>query len=155
MFTITETGGLVAAWHTQDTDHVDKRLRQLDPNLFLDPEFDPRTGVYWTVKYWNGERAPEPVSPILEWREPTGVAKPMSEAVVHEVQRMMRRGPISIREIADENLRVRTERRDRAAEMYGEIVRDFERHDQRTHTVHRSVGLRMARDKMRARGEKV
>lgn len=148
MYSVSETGGLAVIWETRESADIDRQLKQIDQRLFLDPEHDGQR-VFWTVKFWNGERANPPVSLILDWR------KPLTDQLVQEVKRQYQRGPLDLEAIRKANLELQARKAEEAQETYEELTRDFERHDKRSHVVHRSQGLRMSRDRQRARGRKV
>src|SRR5215831_19094146 len=56
--------GLIVYYQRADQKRVDRELKSVDPRLFLDPEFSQQYGqVFWTVKVWNGEQAPDRAHP--------------------------------------------------------------------------------------------
>lgn len=145
---------LQVVWEGTDERGVQRQLQEIDPRLFLDKEADGAGRIFYVVRYWeNGYETPELV---LDWRETSGQPKPLSSAVAYAIQKEMREGAVDVKGILRRN-RDRAEKRgDEAQQMYEDIARDFDRHKRIGNfaVVPRSQGLRMSRDRIRARGGK-
>lgn len=133
-------------------------LRRLDPQLFLDPEYEPLGPhgpyVFMTVKYHLGSERPP--SLVCEWRDQNG-PKPLSLGLVEQVKRQEGVMATAFREAMDANRR----KREQALRDVGDAAYDIamagglSAAGKRSVNLPRSQSLRMARDKRRARGEKV
>lgn len=136
-----------------DEQAVQRELASLDPNLILTRERDAIGQDYYVVIYYQGGSIPP--DEVIDWREPSGRAKPLSSALANEVRKMMRNGPPDVKAIirANEEMKQRHAAQQEAIRL--EQALEFEQSRKRSGAIHRSVGLRMARDRARARGEKV
>jgi hypothetical protein len=147
--------GLWAVYRSASSKRIDRELRAIDPRLFLDPEYDQHWGLFWTVKFWNGERAPDPVTVVADWREPSGQPRDLSDGLLYEVQRMIRRGPIDPKKIAQHNQELRERRANQTELDYERAAISSVQQLRVKPLFHRSQGLRIARDRARRRGEQV
>lgn len=157
-WSVSDVGGLAVAWSQADTKTIERELRKLDPRLFLDPEYEPYgprgAYVYMTVKYHVGSEYPPGL--VLEWRDSAG-PKPLSLGIVEQVKRQEGAMGTAFRRAMEANER----KRQKAAESVGEAAFDIAYGGSKsaagTKSVNlpRSQSLRMARDKRRARGEKI
>jgi hypothetical protein len=76
----------IVGWKAQDEGYIERELRNLDPNLFLDKEIDYRGGpVYYVVKHWIGSGHPPVV--VLVWKDVDGRPKPLTHEIVEKVKR--------------------------------------------------------------------
>jgi len=154
MFRVEQYGGFTLVSHGAEKEDIDKALRRLDDRLFLDPEYDPRSGVFWTVKYFRGDQYP---LLITDWRESSGAPKELGWAIVDDLKRREGKGWTVAAEVVEANRRLRDERERDSAAGYSEVAGDmFPRLLRPRKTIQpRSQALRMMRDKQRARGENV
>lgn len=159
MFSTRDVGSLAVVEQTQERKAVERELRSLDRNLFLDPEvaFD-RNGereFVWTVKEHIGSERPPHL--VLEWRDAGGRPLPLTYGIIDAVRQTEGKGETIFTEISEHNERLRRERAARAEEAHEEIMRDMvpRLYDTRSAILHRGVHLRMSRDKRRARGWRV
>lgn len=147
---------LIVPWEAVDERTIDAALREIEPNLFLDKEIDQQGRLFYTACLHNGERAPNPITVAVDWRESDGSPKPLSEGLVYEIKKMQQAGGVNIDSIMRRNNALRVKRDDERMQIQEEIARDFDRHKKLGNfaIVPRSQGLRMSRDRMRRRGEK-
>lgn len=145
--------GLVIAEHGQDEAAVARALKQHDRELRLVQQVDPATGrLRWCVYSYQGPDRPALF--VYAWQTQTGEPLPLSHRLVDEVKAQDRnsRAPRPTEDDLDRQQAVRKERDwERDAEALGN---DWAPQHGRP-VLHRSQSLRMARDKRRARGEKV
>lgn len=158
-------GALTVIEHPASRDEINRQLGQLNPGLFIERQLSAATEeAVWTVCLDAGEQG---IIGLFEWREyadgdadgaPSGppIAYP-SARIVDEFQRRYQRGPVTVEQIRRQN--EEKKRRDRAelSEEFEQLVHDHYRLAKPTHAslFHRGLGLRRARDRMRARGHKV
>jgi hypothetical protein len=144
--------GLVVANQAADEASVERALKQLDRQLELQcwPSLDGPP-LYKVVARLSDDRPPVTV---LVWQTEQAEPLPLSSRLIDEVQRLDRNSRGEYLDDDERNRRL-AEQRDRDWERDTEaLATDWER----THgqpILHRSVSLRMARDKRRSRGEKV
>jgi hypothetical protein len=148
-------GGLLLAEETAAPHSIREALKRVHPDLILGQEVDAHWSTWvWKVLLRNGDR---PAIWLFDWRErlddPRSRPRPLSFAIVDEAT-ARRRGS---RLPAVDPLRANdelTERLDRESEEETlELAREVKLRRRRRSPVHRSQGLRMARDKQRSRGE--
>lgn len=139
----------MAVYRSASSSRIDRELRQIDAQLFLDPEHDPKFGIFWTVKFWNGERAPNPVTVVVDWREPDGRPKELSDALLYEVQRMARRGPIDAKAIAARNEELKARRAAQAEILYEEQAKEAVRWLKTKPIFHRSPAYAVSKRRTR------
>lgn len=152
--TFEEVGGIAIPYPTADERQVQQALTLLDRGLFLDKEWEPNGPhggyAYHVVKHRVGENLVIPVAGT-EWRTDQG-PKPLTMAIVERVKRNQGALDGAAKWAAEHN-RVKAEKaRQETSDQFDDIVRDFDRHGRTgnfTGPVHRSVGLRMARDRAR------
>lgn len=160
MYSTREVGGLAIIEETRERADVNRELSKLTPpggypQLFAELQIDLEGEPVWCVcAQVSGD---EPAFVLLEWRDELGKPIPqLTSAVIERVKAMEGAGDGLVAEIR----RRRQERREKAAqahrEQYREIADDMLPlvQGKRSHPVHRSVRLRMTKDKQRARGEK-
>ena len=156
MYSTRNAGSLAVVENTVDRRRIERELRGLDPQLFLDAEIDLRHRFVWTVKYHVGSEHPPHL--VFEWRDQkTNEPLPLTMGIVDRVKRLEGAGHTVFREVSEHNRRLVAEREARSDQAYTDITNDMEprMRDTRSAVLHRGVGLRMSRDKRRARGEKV
>lgn len=157
-YSVSHVGGLAVMWSRQDTRTVEAALRRLDDRLFLDPEYEPHGPhgpyVFMTVKYHLGSGRPP--SMVCEWRDSYG-PKPLSLGLVEQVKRQEGVMASAFREALAANERIRQDAVKAVGDGAFDVVRDggLSAAGKRSVNLPRSQSLRMARDKARARGEKV
>lgn len=157
-YAYSDFGGLAVAFSPADERTIDKALKQLDPSLFLDKEYEPigpqGPFVFFCVKNWVGSGHP-PI-PVLDWRTESG-PKPLSHALVEQVKRQEGRMAQALREAEKANQKKRQDAIDAVGEYTEEIARAGYRSARGTKSVNlpRSQSLRQARDKQRSRGRNV
>ena len=118
--------GLVTVFDNADEKTIDTELKKLDLRLFLVREFDPFRKLYfYEVRHWNGSEHEALL--VVDWREPNGLPKPLSSGLVYEVQRLMKKGPISVDAIVRRNQELRERRERESASWYDDAAADFER----------------------------
>lgn len=147
---------LLIPWEALDERAVHAALQQLEPNLFLNKEIDRYGRLFYTACLFNGDRAPDPITVVVDWRETDDTPKPLSQGLVYEIEKMMRAGGVSVEAIMRRNNEMRVKKDDERQQQAEDIAKDFERHKNTGFAiVPRSQGLRMSRDRMRRRGHKV
>jgi hypothetical protein len=158
VYSVSDVGGLAVAFNRADEETVARALRRLDDRLFLDPEVEPHGPygpyVYMTVKYHLGSGRPP--SLVLEWRDSSG-PKPLSLAVVEQVKRQEGAMATAFREVMAANERKRQQSIQATGDGAYDIARSGGKSAAGLRSVNlpRSQSLRMARDKRRARGERI
>jgi hypothetical protein len=161
MLAETRVGALAVVQNVSDRDFVNRRLRQIDPALFVELQLTFDDEEVWTVVEDTGERyGAERFVPVYEHRAPDGrPIRHLTDAIVDEMQRRARDGSGNIlgaRRIANaRNLARKEKARAVAEEQTREIAADFQRHRAIGNfaSVPRSPAL--ARSRARARSSKV
>jgi hypothetical protein len=153
---IRETrGGVWLAEESAAPHSIRQALKRIHPDLVLGQEVDSAWSQWvWKVLLRQGDR---PAIWLFDWREslddPRSRPRPLSFAIVEHaasLQRGSRRPVIDPLVVNDELI----ERLDRQSEQETlEIAAEVKTRRRRTSPVHRSQGLRIARDKQRRRGE--
>jgi hypothetical protein len=145
--------GLVVASHGSDEASVARALKQHDHALRLVRQGDPHTGVVrWCVYAYQGPDR-EAVC-VTAWVNDAGDPLPLSHALVDRVISQDKNSRAE-RVGEDELNRRAAEARQRQWEDDIDALETDWRTPHGRPILHRGVGLRMARDKRRARGEKV
>jgi len=146
--------GLVLAEFGQDEAAISKALRQHDPDLRLVPRHSEKFGkrYYAVYRYAGSDR---PAEFVCAWTTDAGEPLPLSSRLLDLVQKLDRntRG-----EYEDENARERKRREQLERQLAADtqdLIDDWKARDGRSALLPRGVSLRMARDKRRARGERV
>lgn len=149
--------GLLVAEQAAVPRRVADQLRRLDERLELRCELDERHQSHlWRVFASQGDR---PSVWIFDWREDMedteSRPRPLSSSIVDEAasRRLGSRRTFEDPLAANDREREIDDRE--ADEIADEAAREAIRRGKRSSPVHRSVRLRMARDKARARGENV
>lgn len=133
---------------------IERHLKDVDPRLFLERQVSFDNEMVWCVVTDIG--GDHPPLTILEWRDEFDRPIPeLTSSIVERVKRIDRDPIILAKKIQDRNdarRRALDKRRDEAIE---EMARDMiPRIEGKVRPVlHRSVALRMSRDKRRSRGE--
>lgn len=154
MLQVEQVGGLAVAFNQADVRTIERELRRLDPNLFLDYELEPRGPrgpfVYPIVKEWVGEQH-API-PVLVWKDRTG-PRPLSLAIVEQVKRQEKRDERLVQRVTKANADAERQRENDRDEAYDEISRAFQRAARNgghfSGPVHRSKALAVARRRAR------
>lgn len=129
---------------------LERELKALDYRLFLAEQRGIYGETFYEVRLWEGPNSEPPV--ILDWREPDGKPKELSFGIINEIQRMMQRGPLDVKAIAEHNRQLREKAQLRSQEFYEEMTREFEKAmvmGNFSGPVHRSPGLALARRRAR------
>lgn len=96
---------LAVVYQSRSAEEINRELRRLDPNLYLDQAVDyPGGPVYYVVRHNLGSGWGNQVI-VVAWKEHDGTPKPLTHGIVDQVKRQ-------------EN---------RAADVAAEVVRDYER----------------------------
>jgi hypothetical protein len=147
--------GLLVAEQAAAPRQIRDALKRLDDQLVLGCEVDDRYGCWvWRVFRRDGDR---PAQWLFDWREnmeePRSRPRPLSHALVDEAasRRLGSRRVFVDPDVLND--RAVAEARREASEVSEQIARETVRRARSP--VHRSVGLRMSRDKQRARGRRV
>lgn len=147
-------GALYVVENRSNRDDIERALKQIDRALFLERQVSMEGELVWcVVSEIFGDHPPVT---IFEWRDENG--RPIHELSMGIVDRVakLERDPFALaRRLKDANdARVREANRKRD-EAYEEIARDMvpRIHGERRPILHRSIALRMSRDKRRARGD--
>jgi hypothetical protein len=139
-----------------DERQIQRELQAIDPDLFLDKEFDSaHSVVFYCVKVHLGSASPPEL--VLDWRDSDDRPRQLSSGILSEVRRIMSQGPVSLDEIVRRNAEVTARKRSDVDYGYEEIARDFVKRESAAHgpVLHRGAHLRRSRDAERARGRKV
>lgn len=146
--------GLLLAEQSASSAHVRHALKRLDPDLVLSCEIDFRwQREVWKVLLRQGDR---PALWLFDWRtsldDPSSEPRPLTMGIVEEaaaLRKDSRRKTIDPLKANDELVaKLDAE----AEEVARDIARDVERRNGRISPVKPSVGLRMAKDRMRRKG---
>jgi hypothetical protein len=155
---IRETrGGVWLAEESAAPHSIRQALKRIHPDLVLGQEVDFAWSQWvWKVLLRQGDR---PAIWLFDWREnlddPRSRPRPLSSAIVEHAASLQRgsRRPVVDPLVVNDEL---VERLDRQSEQETlEIAAEVKTRRRRISPVHRSQGLRMARDKQRAKGESV
>lgn len=160
MYRTRDVGGLAIVEETVTKRQVDAELRKLAPPggypiVFVELQLDVMEKPVWCICVQvAGDQEPLTVS---EWRDDRGEAIELTMGVVEKVKQLEGAGFSLMetlkRKAAERKAYMDAEQRRRYRETADDLLPLIQ--GKRSHPVHRSVGLRMARDKQRARGEKV
>lgn len=102
---------------------IERELRKLDPDLFLDKEIDYRGGpVYYLVKHHIGSGHP-PVA-VLAWKENDGRPKPLTHGIVEAVKRQEGAMDGAMREALANIENRREKQREQSAATYEQLVEE-------------------------------
>ena len=139
-------------WLPQGADekYVARALREYDPALRLIPGL-PRAGIPYKVYAYRGD---QPAVFICAWEE-NGKALPLSTRLLEMVKQQDRttRSPAPDADVLEARRRERLAKDEDA--MAQDLIDDWRGREGRSAMLPRSQSLRRARDKARARGEKV
>jgi hypothetical protein len=102
--------------------YVERRIKRLDPRLFVEKQIDLDQQPVWTVQL-EGQLG-EPIQTIYEHRAGDGspIAE-LSERVIDEVQRIMA-SPLNVKAIIEHNEALKLRRRQERQEQVAEMVHD-------------------------------
>lgn len=147
----------VVQFSTPQSQEIDRELKKLDPDLFIDPERDPDWDrIVWTVKYRVGHGAVL----VTDWRDPVTLEPlELSWGLWSKIKVRENRNMHDVRaELQKENEKLREQRANAQYLAYEEIARDLiPRIKGAGHSavLHRSQALRRSRDRARSRGHRV
>jgi len=114
-------GGLYVVERPSDKDFIQKRLRELDPRLFVQREIGLDNRPVWTVVV-DGE----PPIPILEWRDDNGnPIHHLTENIVYRVAAMPRDAGKLMQSVLDKNRALRERKQREHMETQAEIFREM------------------------------
>ena len=150
------SGGLYVVEKPKASHWVNRALRQLDPDLFLERQLTYDGGMVWCVVCETGGDRP-PVT-LLEFRDDNGKPIPEpTESLVQRAARMERSAEALNRYVREANERRKQEISRRAIEQTREISLDVMPRISPTRSVllPRGQYLRRSRDRARARGARV
>lgn len=155
----TERGPLVVAEYGVSLEQAIRlALKELDPDFFLERQRLKDGRDIYTVQVHVGDNAPgSPFRTFFYWDDDKLQPLPLSWGIVDRAKQLMNRHWTT--DLAGMKQR-ETERQEtddaEFRDTIDEIAEDVDRHMQPGHSavLPRGVGLRMARDKRRARGEK-
>lgn len=155
MFLVDQVGSLAVAFSPADRSSIERELRSLDQNLFLDFEWNGRF-AYPVVMEWIGDRHSPPAIPILVWKDRDG-PRPLSHAIVEQVKRLERKDGDLMRRIHEANLAFEARAREETDEQYDEVTASFDRAARNgghfSGPVQRSHRLYQSRARARAKGK--
>lgn len=144
-------GGLYVVERPSDKNWIQKRLRELDPRLFVQQEIGLDNRPVWVVLV-DGE----PPIPILDWRDDNGEPIPhLTENIIYRVAAMPRESGKLMQSVLEKNRNFR-ERRDRETQyMMQEALREVipSAFNKRRILAPRGQKLYQQRNRRRARGE--
>jgi len=149
---ISQRGGLFLAEQAAVPDSIRRELKRLDPDLVLAQQPDERHGrhVWKVMKRVGWDR---PAVWIMDWRDDQGRPLELTSRLVDEVaSRRLGSRREFLDPLAENDAREEKERAERL-EAYADAARAGYRRARTSPMLQRGVGLRMARDKARARGE--
>jgi hypothetical protein len=144
-------GGLYVVERPSDRDFIQKRLRELDPRLFVQREIGMDQRPVWTVVV-DGN----PPIPILEWRDDRGDPIPhLTENIVYRVAAMPREAGQLMQSVLDKNRALRERKQREHRETQQEIFREMIPMMQGRSRIlaPRGQKLYQQRNRRRARGE--
>ena len=133
-----------------DERSIERQLQDLDTHLHLTRERDTLGRDFYVVIYYQGGSIPPDV--VVDWRETDDTPKQLSSGLVYEIQQMMGSGPVDLKKIMARNAERKARKERDMVGFYEDMIEDFK--SGRRSPVHRSQGLRMSRDRIRARGGK-
>lgn len=150
---ITErSSGLFLAEQAAAPAAIRDALKQLDDRLILGQEVDEQHQCWlWKVLVRVGWD--RPAVHLFDWRDEQGKPLPLTSRIVDEANRRRLDSRHQYEDALTANDRLEQEISEQAVEVFADAHRDAARSSRRMPVFHRSQGLRMARDKMRARGE--
>jgi hypothetical protein len=147
--------GLILAEYGADGAAVLRALKEYDQDLRLLPPGVSVNGAdrqHWAVYAYRGSERP-PVF-VLAWTGPGGEPLPLSMRLLDAVKEQDKNTRSAYLDADARNAIAREQRAEKAREEGEALVDDHLKSAKRTSPVQRSAGLRMARDRMRGRGEK-
>lgn len=151
-YVLSNHGELVVAAHAADERAITRALKQLDDRLVLAINLDEETGqhVWQVLVRYGGDR---PAQVVMSWRNEYGKPLPLSHALVEEVKRLRETDTFAAMVAHNRNMREAGNHDDflEATEIAAEMIPYIK--GRRGGGLRRGVGLRMARDRRRARGE--
>lgn len=149
--------GLIVAEYGADGAAVRRALKNYDGNLeLLPPGVDVKGGAdrrHWRV--YARVSADRPLVFVTSWATEGGEPLPLSMRLLDKVKEQDRNSRVGYLD-ADSRNRARQERLGKHSRSEGErLVDEHVRFKGKSFPAHRSVRLRMTRDKLRGRGRKV
>jgi len=145
--------GLVLAEHGMDGAALERELKRRDPLLSLQgwPSLEHGCIVWRVVRDAGPNRSPETV---CVWQAPSGLPHPLSSGLLDLVDRLDRNNTRRDYQSEDELEQRRKIAREQQVARDNEALADDWNPRHGRPVLPRSISLRMARDKARARGEK-
>ena len=147
-------GALYVVESANDSNELPRALKVLDDRLFLERQVTLTNEVVWCVVLDMN-----PPMTVLEWRDEAGRPLDLSWGIVERMRRMVAQGDARKlgEEVARRNHEMIERKRQESRAASREIVEDMLPSvlGKRSVVLPRGVGLRRARDKRRARGEKL
>jgi len=144
--------GLYVVEQAADFATIDRELRRFDDRLSLTFEIDSRTQhrVYQVLCQYAGDH----VAVLCEWRDEWGFPLPLSSGLIEQVR--VQRAQEAVTDYAAINAAAAARAAQESDEEMDEITRDMGPRisAKRSAVLQRGAGLRRARDRRRARGEK-
>lgn len=156
---IRERGsGLLVAEQAAAPRPIRDALKRVDPDLTLGSAVDARHDAFvWQVFVRRGDK---PALWLFDWREDmqdlSSPPRPLSWGIVEEAAgfRLDSRRP-RVDDPLAENDRLVAKQDAEAAQLVRDLAEEAERASGRLSPIKRSVGLRISRDRIRARGGRV
>lgn len=148
-------GALHVLERAADTDVVQQRLRQLDPDLFLERQITLDGEQVWCVMAEiPGDRPP---LCVFEWRDPeTGAPIPvLSSGIVDRMAQMERDPFVLAQRVKERNTEFARRRREKLAESLRASAEERRRAHLTHYVIPRSPGLVAARRRQRRAGHNV
>jgi hypothetical protein len=148
-------GALHVLERSADTDAVQRRLRQLDPNLFLERQVTLDGEQVWCVMCTVGSERP-PLC-VFEWRDPeTGAPIPVLSHGIVDRMAAMERDPFRLAQrVREQNTEFSRRQRERFAEQVREMAEERRKAHLSHYVIPRSPGLAAARRRQRRQGHNV
>lgn len=149
--------GLIVAEYGADGAAVRRALKEYDRDLeLLPPGVDVAGGAdrrHWRV--YARVADDRPLAFVTAWADADGEPLPLSMRLLDKVKQQDRNSRSDYQDADTRNADVRERNRRRSQEQALELVDEHVRSAKRFHPAHRSVALRMTRDRLRSRGKKV
>lgn len=149
-------GALTVVSEMGPRDLIQQRLKQIDSRLFLERQLTVDEEAVWTVCISVGGDSPP--LPLYEYRNEVGMPIPEpGEGIVTAMQTMERSSSRLSARIARKNAALIEKKRSERQYEYMQIAQEMVPLilGEKRPVLHRSQGLRMARDKKRNLGHKI
>ena len=123
MSDVLRDADFIVGYKVQGEQEIERELKRLDPNLFLDKEIDRRGGpVFYVVKHWIGSEHP-PVT-VLVWQEPDGTPRPLTHGLVEQVKRQEGAMDGAVKRMLERQAQKQERAREQSREDHAEINRE-------------------------------